>query len=237
MFRNAIANCERKIDYDVKRVMVRNMWHFISPLKTYHRGVSSTFLALLLVGTMSSSLLAGSKKAPPPDDLPPTTGGQSAGSRGCGIGAVSPLQLIIPPLSQTQTRLTKPTLLWYQEESSDIPVELRIFEYHSGNDSATIQAELFNPKTRKVNGFTVFEWPSTVPALSPGKQYIWQVELVCNPNRPSGNIFADAPIKILPAATDLNEKGYEALNQLLRPQTSDGLKVYQQWLNSFKSSI
>ena len=228
MFRNGFSNSVRKTDYYMNQVMVRLMMYFSLPFKSYLRGGTRTILALLLVVAMPSSVLAG-KKAPPADDPPPTTGGQSAGSRGCGIGAVSPLQLLIPPLSQTQTRSTTPTLLWYQEEDSTIPVELRIFEYDSKDDTAVIQTELFNPETRIVNGLTVFDWPSTVPALSPGKQYIWQVELVCNPNRPSGNIFADAPLKVIPTASKTEFQGYEALNQFLKPGHCNGFQGYQQW--------
>ena len=44
------------------------------------------------------------------------------------------------------------------------------------------------------------------PELSIGKRYLWQVELVCDANRPSGNPFAMGAMKVVPVPPDLKTK-------------------------------
>ena len=42
------------------------------------------------------------------------------------------------------------------------------------------------------------------PPLSVGQKYLWQVELVCDPNRPSGNPYAEIEMEVIEVPADLN---------------------------------
>ncbi len=41
------------------------------------------------------------------------------------------------------------------------------------------------------------------PVLSIGQRYIWQVELICDPNHPAGNPFAEAAIQVVQIPPEL----------------------------------
>ena len=132
----------------------------------------------------------------PLDDLPPSTGGQSAGSRGCGMTHQTPLQLLSPHIDGTPLETNTPTFTWYQGEQNPSDVEFRIYEYKGASKTPELVLELLNPSIELADGVATFHWPTQQNPLKNQGRYIWQVELVCNPNRPSGNIFADAPLII-----------------------------------------
>lgn len=135
-------------------------------------------------------------QAPPPDDLPPNTGGQSAGSRGCNISQTNPLQLLTPRIGALPLKTTTPTFSWYQGNLDVKQFDFRIFQQIEAEKIPELIVELHNPPIRLEKGIATLEWPITLNPLKVDSAYIWQVELVCDPNRPSGNFFADAPFVV-----------------------------------------
>jgi hypothetical protein len=52
------------------------------------------------------------------------------------------------------------------------------------------------------------------PELLVGRRYLWQVELVCDANRPSGNPFATAAMKVVPIQPNLDKQLSQTNNVL-----------------------
>jgi hypothetical protein len=49
----------------------------------------------------------------------------------------------------------------------------------------------------------VLSLENSATELVAGKQYRWQVELVCNPGKPSGNLFAESDFEVVSLQPDL----------------------------------
>lgn len=195
----------------------------------------ASLILLLTIWASQSGIVEA--KSPPADDLPPTTGGQSAGSRGCGIDQQA-LQQLIPPLSQAQTNNTTPTLAWHSDAETESKLEFRVFQYDPVTQQSQLVVELMNPFVQRVDNLSILDWPNSVPPLQANTQYIWQVEIVCEPNRPSGNIFADAPLKTLADAQPQRRQsqlgpdsaepksGYDRLATMIRSKSGASFQAY-----------
>jgi hypothetical protein len=141
-----------------------------------------------------------------PPERPPNTGGRSAGSRGCEVSApaaneMPALMLLVPQESVAKTTETRPTFAWFVRDETPQPMIFRLYQYQSGESSneATVKRIWERQDTTFVSqsGISVYTLPETAPALTVGQRYLWQVELVCNPNRPSGNLFAEADLQVI----------------------------------------
>lgn len=171
----------------------------------------STLLGILLWGMMGwlpVQLVAETH----PDDPPPNTQGRSAGSRGCNLGGADDAPLAEIPalvlLSSGDIAATvspRPTFAWFSRDNHmDVPHAFRLYEVD--NDSQTyrllteIEGELMPA------GILVLPFPSGLDDLSVGRRYLWQVELTCDPDRPSGNLFAEAEFDVVSASANLSDE-------------------------------
>ncbi|BDA74052.1 hypothetical protein CAL7716_082180 [Calothrix sp. PCC 7716] len=165
---------------------------------------------LLIIVSLETSLstaipltvLANTKK-PPPDQAP--TSGRSSGSRGCGTTVASnsgpALILLSPTASPAQTVLTRPTFAWFVRDTASVPIEFRLYE-RENNSYKLVKGNTF----KSTSGITALTLASSAPSLEVGKQYRWQVVLVCDSNRPSGNLFAESDIQVAPIQPSLKSQ-------------------------------
>lgn len=173
--------------------------------------VVATLLGIVSLGTslftaIPLTVLANNKK-PPPDQAP--TSGRSSGSRGCGTTvasnqAVPALILLSPTSSPAQTVLTRPTFAWFVRDDASVPIEFRLYERE--NNGYKLVQEIKDDTFKSTSGITVLTLPSSAPSLSVGKQYRWQVALVCDKARPSGNLFASSDIQVVPVQPSLKSQ-------------------------------
>lgn len=171
------------------------------------------------------------------DDTAPGSG-QSSGGRGCGTSTLPrssetpALILLVPNKQAGQTVSTRPTFAWFVRDAASLPIEFRLYE--QDNDRFKLVKEIKDDRLRSLPGIMVMASSGTLPALTTGKRYRWQVELVCNPNRPSSNLFAEAVIDVVPLQADLKAR---------LGQTSDRLnqaKLYAQanlWYDVLKAAF
>ncbi len=147
--------------------------------------------------------------------------GRSTGSRGCGTLAstdtstsaphanlptsvdaamdrVPALILLTPPQQPVQTVSTHPTFAWFVRDREALPLEFRI--YKKTPTGYTLLKEIKGEAFRSVPGIMVLSRLNSLPSLTTGKRYRWQVELVCNADRPSGNLFAEADLEVVPVS-------------------------------------
>ena len=114
---------------------------------------------------------------------------KSGGSRGsCPQKTKSGITLLVPEDHIPLTSSAYPTFAWYQEQKSSLPVKFTLLE--PGHKPIYSQ-EL----TITRSGLIILSLPKTVSALEMGKKYRWSVSIICNPQHPSQNPYAEAWIE------------------------------------------
>lgn len=166
--------------------------------------VNITLSLLLLMPTVA--LAQGNNS----DDPPPKTTGTSGGSRGCeaqtetSLNNIPTLILLAPTQRYGQTVATHPTFAWFVRDSGSWQMEFRLYEYDPASKQSKLVKEIKDENFKSSPGIMALSLSS--PELSIGKRYLWQIELVCDANRPSGNPFATGAMKVVPVPSDLNAK-------------------------------
>ncbi|MBD2249689.1 DUF928 domain-containing protein [Nostoc sp. FACHB-888] len=154
------------------------------------------------------------------DDPPPQTRGTSGGSRGCeteseaSSSSIPNIILLAPTQSYGQTLANSPTFAWFVKDTSSWQMEFRLYEYDQNNKQSRLVKEIKDENFKSSPGIMILSLPSQ--ELLVGRRYLWQVELVCDANRPSGNPFAIAAMKVVLTPPEVK-------NQL--SQSNDVLKV------------
>lgn len=171
------------------------------------------------------------------DDTAPSNG-RSSGGRGCGTSMQAtepnvPALILLAPNGQAgQTVSTRPTFAWFVRDAVSRPIEFRLYE-QDGKRFKLVK-EIKDDRLKSTPGIMVMSPAGAIPELTVGKRYRWQVELVCNPSRPSSNLFAEAMLDVIPLQVGLK-------NQLA--QTGDRLskaKLYAKenlWYDVLKTAF
>lgn len=172
------------------------------------------------------------------DDPPPQTRGTSGGSRGCDIQTQAALKsipdiiLLAPSQSYGQTLAHNPTFAWFVKNTSSWPIEFRLYEYDETHKKSRLVKEIKDENFKSFPGITVLSVPNL--KLSIGRRYLWQIELICDANRPSGNPFAIAAMKVVSPPPDLQK----LLSQ--RPNVLTKANIYNQadlWYNTLEIAL
>lgn len=129
--------------------------------------------------------------------------------------AMPALMLLAPVDAIAQTQSRRPTLAWYLGDDTVQPIIFRLYErsdqtpglsmlyeYAAVDTSVDLTKASATPLQQKagINYLDLASLPQA-PELRPGGRYIWQVELVCDPRRPSGNLFAQAELAVVAPKT------------------------------------
>ena len=127
--------------------------------------------------------------------------------RGSGCSAASTTGLIpfAPRAHIGQTISTQPTFSWFTPESDPYLTEFRVAEYRpDGQLHVIYRTEFESTDNLLSSGISTLSLNDTDVHLSPGQIYRWQVVLVCNPNRPSESLVAEADISVIDSSTELD---------------------------------
>lgn len=152
-------------------------------------------------------------------DPPPRTDNRGGGSRGCSMEtAATPdmpaLILLAPTKYLGKTVATHPTFAWFVSAPGSWQMEFRLYEYDPVSDKVKLIQEIKDGSFKSSPGIMVLSLSKSMPNLSVGRRYLWQVELNCNPSKPSGNPFAEAELKVVelePALrTELSAKNHRS---------------------------
>ena len=73
----------------------------------------------------------------------------------------------------------------------------RIYQYVVERGEYDLVTEVKDDALSSVQGINVLALSDETSNLSPGETYLWQVELICDPSQPSGNLFAEAEIEVV----------------------------------------
>ncbi|WP_414569452.1 DUF928 domain-containing protein [Nostoc sp. CCY 9925] len=168
--------------------------------KSLHKFLHSSILTSCILSAIlgvSQTALGGYQ--PPKDQKPPSGYSDSSGVRG-SCSATTPI-LLAPITHVGLTTSTHPTFVWFVLDNQSVPIQFSLYEFDT------------NLKPKKLNSYTqIFSSSSgliqrslsnDLPGLSVGKRYLWQLQSLCNPNRPSHNPIARAEIEVVPVPQTL----------------------------------
>lgn len=151
--------------------------------------LTSCILTITLLPNQTS--LAAYK--PPRNQKPPSGYTDSSGVRGkCNAIENSKIVLLAPVTHVGQTTSAYPSFAWFVSKHQSIPIEFSIYEFDQNNQPTK---QVFQEELPSSSG--IMELSQRKQALKVGKRYVWQVEALCNPNRPSRNIVASAEIEVV----------------------------------------
>ena len=189
------------------------MNHLVMSVKRALRGntafriqTTTRLICAFLLG-LSILPLAALAKDPDPDQAPPS--GRSAGGRGCGTtlpatqSNVPSLILLTPQGRSTQTVSTRPAFAWFMRDAAAVSMEFRL--YRQENDRYQLVKEIKDDQFKAPPGITVLSLAQTTPELAIGR-YRWQIVLLCDRARPSGNLFAEAELEVVLLPADLKAR-------------------------------
>ncbi len=136
------------------------------------------------------------------------THGRAGGSRGCAIAApggggillaAKPALVLLGmeemALLPDQSQAARPLFAWYVRDRGSWPLEFRIYRQRlDAPNESDLVVELSSEHSVSRAGVMTLRLPEHVPPLEPGRRYWWQVELRCDPDDASGNVFAEAEL-------------------------------------------
>ncbi|BAY28070.1 hypothetical protein NIES2100_78990 [Calothrix sp. NIES-2100] len=195
--------------------------------------MANKLIAAILVGiSLLPIAVIAEDKAPPDDKAPPT--GRSSGGRGCGTTTqpapsnVPALILLAPSSYSGKTISTRPTFAWFVRDAAAVAMEFRLYEQE--NNRYKLLKEIKDDNFKTFPGIMLLSPSNSIPELTVGKRYRWQVELVCDPSRPSGNLFAESEIEVVPIPANLKKQVESTSDRLTQA------KLYAQanlWYDAF----
>lgn len=133
----------------------------------------------------------------------PRSASSTAAVRGsCTPGESLSVTAIAPRTITGSTLDNRPTLYWYVPDAESYEMDLNWYEYDysdeaSGQEKAVAEKKTWKSRETMQTQQGLMQWrvPEALK-LEPGKRYLWEVVLYCNPNRPSEIAETGAEIKL-----------------------------------------
>ncbi|MBD6617222.1 DUF928 domain-containing protein [Komarekiella sp. 'clone 1'] len=183
---------------------------------------------LVSIFTLSLFLLVipeANAKFKPRTRKTPSEHSRAGGSRGCpGDGGI-PLTLLAPQTYVGETASKRPTFAWFM--STARTVDFMLFEVKPKQlPQIVMKAEELNSSP----GVNKFAFPSTQPELTVGKEYFWQISMLC----PSGLAFVRAEFQVvnIPLALKGSIKSASNSTQKVTYLAEQGL-----WYDAFAEAL
>lgn len=119
---------------------------------------------------------------------------KAGGSRGCKLPLNGTITLLVPQDHTATTISAHPTFFWYLSQKLSLPLRFTLLE----PGKKPILTKEIEPKP----GIVALKLPQDTAPLEVGKTYRWTVTVVCNPSKPSRNLFAQAWIERVSLPTE-----------------------------------
>lgn len=162
-------------------------------------------LSLLVLPSHYSSTVARNTYTYKPPKNPKTTKSrvQGSGSRGCNEPKLADvkLRLFAPDDHVGLTTSDRPTFLWYVATKSKVTVRFALVDLDPNQIEPVIELK----QEVSQSGVVKLQLPPGT-TISAGKTYQWTVAVVCNPKRPSQDIYAYAWIEKVSSTAGLLQK-------------------------------
>ncbi len=167
-----------------------------------HKLFNAKFLtSCVLTITLLFTQAAQAAYKPPRTQKPPSGYTDSSGVRGgCQANGVRPVILLAPVTHVGQTTSLHPTFAWFVPHSQQIPMEFTLYEFDTNDQPSKLA---YKQQLQSSPGIMTLSLPQQAQGLTVGKKYLWQLESLCNRNRPSRNLLVRAEIEVVPTPSNL----------------------------------
>lgn len=164
-----------------------------------------TLLSLLILSSHFSPTVARNTYTykPPKNPSPTKSRVQGSGSRGCNEPKLADvkLRLFAPEDHVGLTTSDRPTFFWHVATKSKVTVRFALIDL----DPKQIEPVIEVKQEVSQSGIVKLQLPPET-TISAGKTYQWTVAVVCNPRRPSQDIYAYAQIEKVSPTAELLQK-------------------------------
>ncbi len=156
----------------------------------------------------------GTTRAYVPGDqkpVPPERRSGAGTTRGCSGGGM-PLTVLASRNYVGRTISQNPTFAWFvPPDSASKSMQFTIYEWVPGSKPKEFRKMSLqsSPGIMKLSPFSDSE-----PGLQPGKEYLWQVVIHCDPDNPSGDLVGEASIEVVGMPATLQSKLNKAVNSV-----------------------
>ena len=120
---------------------------------------------------------------------------KAGGSRGCKMPLEDAVTLLVPQNHTATTISARPTFIWHLSQKLSRPLRFTLLEPG--------KKPILTKELKPEPGIIALELPQNSAPLEVGKTYRWTVTVVCNPSKPSRNLFAIAWIERVPSPTEV----------------------------------
>lgn len=130
-------------------------------------------------------------------------------TRGCS-GEDIPLTVLASRNYVGRTTSQHPMFAWFvPRDSASKSMEFTIYEWMPSGKPKEIRKMSLQSSLEimKLSPFTKNE-----PGLQPGKRYLWQVVIQCDPDNPSGNLVSQTNLEVVAMSTSVQSKLNRAVN-------------------------
>lgn len=177
-------------------MMILIQWFLNKRLKLKLATSFTLSLMLVLAPAVMAVYEPSSEQKPVPKDRR-SDGGTT---RGCSGGDL-PLTVLASRQYIGRTISPHPTLAWFvPHDSAAKPIKFIMYEWNLGGEPKEVFKKSLqsSPGVMKLSPFSENEI-----GLQPGKQYLWQVVIYCDPDIPSSTLVSEASLEVIemPAAT------------------------------------
>ncbi|NEP54282.1 MAG: DUF928 domain-containing protein, partial [Moorea sp. SIO3C2] len=126
----------------------------------------------------------------------------SGTTRGCDGGDI-PLTVLASQNYVGRTTSTHPTFAWFVPDSKSLELKFTIYSRGSDGNFTEVRSMSLqsSPGIMKLSPF-----PEGEPGLLVGKDYVWQVVILCDPSYPSSALVDRAQIQVVEMPPDLQDK-------------------------------
>lgn len=184
------------------------------PIQLFLKGINVKLVSICALSLMPIAIPAvfAVYKPSAPKPVPKDRRSDAGTTRGCSEGSL-PLTVLASRNYVGQTISRHPTFAWFvPHDSASKPIDFIIYEWVA-NDRAKVVRKMSlqsSPGVMKLSPFSDKE-----QGLQPGKEYVWQVGIQCNPDDPSSNVFSQASFDVVERqATDVQSKLNKAVNNV-----------------------
>lgn len=181
--------------------------------------MACVMITACLLGSVSSALAgytprSGSKPYQGPDISGVRRGGICDQPTNNGVNASNdsdePTFIALAPQQYSgQTISTQPTLSWFIPDDTVRDLQLRVYQE---TDDGRWMTVIDSPLGVSQPGYMSYTL-ADAEALTAGETYIWQVMLMCSPDRPSKNPVIAAQLEVIPDSQTLANPGNNRLQQ------------------------
>ncbi|MEW5856357.1 MAG: DUF928 domain-containing protein, partial [Cyanobacteriota bacterium] len=183
-------------------------------------------LALIVTPAALANYAPGDQKPAPPDRR--SDGGTT---RGCSGGDM-PLTVLASQNYVGRTISRHPTFAWFvPHDSASKAMQFTIYEWVPGGKPKEVHKMSLqsSPGIMKLSPFSDREL-----GLQPGKEYLWQVVIHCDPDNPSGDLVSGASIEVvgMPATVQNELNGAVNIDEKANIYAKAGL-----WYNALAEAL